>query len=213
MICILLLSSVVILSAIFYNKILNALGIPTLLFFLCLGLLFGADALFKNNYSNFELTKELSCVALGFIIFYGGFCTKWNNAKLILEEACLLSTLGVLFTAIIVGLFCHYILKINYLESFLFGSVICSTDAASVFSILKSKSLNLKENTTSLLELESGSNDPMSYILVILAITLMQGENIHTIIILFFKQIMIGGLTGFLIAKFALYFFQKTTMI
>ena len=213
MILIILLSSIVILSAIFTNKFLNALGIPALLFFLCLGMLFGTDGIFKINYSDFELTKSLASIGLGFIIFYGGFCTKWSSAKLVLGKAVLLSTSGVLFTALIVGLFCHICLKLGNLESFLIGAVIGSTDAASVFSILRAKHLKLKENTAPLLELESGSNDPMSYVLVVLAITLMQGENSFFVSILFIKQMLFGVLTGVIIAKFAIYLFQKTTII
>ena len=213
MVYVLALSSIVILSAIFTNRFLSALGIPALFFFLCLGLLFGSDGLFKIDYSDFELTKEISSIALGFIIFYGGFCTKWKTAKPALYQSIILSTFGVLFTAIAVGLFCYYALKLPLLESFLFGSVIGSTDAASVFSILKSKKLHLKEHTAPLLELESGSNDPMSYILVVLALTLMQGESPEFVFWLFLKQMILGILTGVFVAKCAIYIFQKTKVV
>lgn len=208
-----LLSSIVILSAIFTNRFLNQLGIPTLLFFLCLGLFFGTDSLFKINYSDFEQVKNLCSIALGFVIFYGGFCTKWKTAKPAFIQSAILSTFGVFFTALVVGLFCHYILRIPVLESLLFGSVIGSTDAASVFSILRSKNLHLKEHTAPLLELESGSNDPMSYVLVVLIITLMQGQSANFVFLLFFKQMFLGILTGVIIAKCAVYIFQKTRII
>ena len=110
MIFILTLSSIVIFSAIFTNRFLKALGIPTLLFFLCLGLLFGSDGFFKINYSDFEQAKELSSIALGFIIFYGGFCTKWKIAKSAWVQATILSTFGVLFTALMIAIFCYYFL-------------------------------------------------------------------------------------------------------
>lgn len=213
MLIILTLASIVIYSAIFTNRFLNSLGIPALLFFLCLGLLFGTDGLFKIDYSDFEQTKDLASIALGFIIFYGGFCTKWKMAKPIFKQAVILSTLGVFFTALVVGIFCYFILHIPLMESFLFGAVIGSTDAASVFSILKSKNLHLKENTAPLLELESGSNDPMSYVLVILVLTLMRGENINFVFLLFLKQIIFGILTGVIVAKCAIYIFQKTRII
>lgn len=213
MLLLLVLSAIVILSAIFTNKFLNALGIPALLFFLCLGLFFGSDGLFKIAYSDFEQAKELASVALGFIIFYGGFCTKWRTAKPAVLQSVILSTLGVFFTAFIVGLFCHYILHLPILESFLFGSVIGSTDAASVFSILRSKNLHLKENTAPLLELESGSNDPMSYVLVVLVLTLMLGRSAEFVFLLFLKQMFFGVFTGIFIAKSAIYFFQKTQII
>lgn len=213
MLLVLSLSAIVILSAIFTNRFLNALGIPALLFFLCLGLLFGTGGLFKIDYSDFEQAKDLSSIALGFIIFYGGFCTKWKTARPVLTQSAILSTLGVFFTALVVGLFCYYILDLPILESFLFGSVIGSTDAASVFSILRSKKLHLKEHTAPLLELESGSNDPMSYVLVVLVLTLMQGESANFVLWLFLKQILLGIITGVLIARTAIYLFQKTRMI
>lgn len=206
---ILSLSSIVILSAIFTNKFLNKLGIPALLFFLFMGMVFGS----KINFADFNFTKELSSIALGFIIFYGGFCTKWKTAKPIIIKAGILSTLGVLFTAATTGLFCHLVLKLGLLESFLIGSVISSTDAASVFSILKAKRLNLKENTAPLLEIESGSNDPMSYVLVVVAITLMQSNSAGFVIVLFFKQMFFGILIGILIKKLALLIFTKTVII
>lgn len=209
MLFILLLSAVVILSAIFTNKFLDSIGVPSLLFFIFLGIIFGTEI----SYQNFQLTKEICSAALGFIIFYGGFCTKWETARPIIAKAGVLSTLGVLLTAGLTGLFCHFLFKLGVWESFLIGAVISSTDAASVFSILKGKRLGLKENTAPLLEIESGSNDPMSYILVILAITLLQGKSADFVAILFFKQMIIGILTGVIISKMAVFVFRKTNMI
>ena len=147
MLFVLTLSATVILTAIFTNRFLKLLGIPALLFFICLGMLFGSDGLFKIHYSDFHQTKELASIALGFIIFYGGFCTKWKYAKPIWVKAAILSTFGVFFTALMVGTFCHYVFHLGVWESFLIGAVISSTDAASVFSILRTKKLYLKEST------------------------------------------------------------------
>ncbi len=213
MLLILILCATVIFFAIFTNKFIKGLGIPSLLFFMALGMLFGSDGIFKINYEDYNVTKEICSIALGFIIFYGGFCTKWRTAKPIIAKATVLSTIGVFFTAAFTCIFCHFMLNVALLESFLIGAVISSTDAASVFSILKSKNLNLKESTAPLLEIESGSNDPMSYILVILAITLLQGQSINFVFILFLKQMILGVLTGVLIAKFAIWVFSKTKLI
>lgn len=210
---VILLCAVVIFSAIFTNKFIKALGIPSLLFFMCLGMIFGSDGIFKIHFEDFTATKELCSIALGFIIFYGGFCTKWKTAKPIAAKAAVLSTVGVFLTAILTCIFCHYVLNVSFLESFLIGAVISSTDAASVFSILKSRNLNLKENTAPLLEIESGSNDPMSYILVILAITLLQGQSSGFVFVLFLKQMVLGILIGVLIAKAAMFVFEKTKLI
>ncbi len=213
MILFLLLSAVILYLAIFSNNFLKNLGIPALLFFLFLGMIFGSDGIFKIDFTNYSLTKEVCSIALGFVIFYGGFCTKWNTAKPIIKQACWLSTVGVLFTAILTCVFCYFVLNVSFLESFLIGSVIASTDAASVFSILKSKNLNLKENTAPLLEIESGSNDPMSYILVILAITLLQSNNAGFVFSLFLKQMLFGIIIGVIVAKIAIFIFEKTKLI
>lgn len=213
MFSILLLSAVVIFSAIFTNKFIKSLGIPSLLFFMCLGMIFGSDGIFKIHFEDFTITKELCSVALGFIIFYGGFCTKWKTARPIAAKAAVLATAGVFATAVLTCIFCHFVLNVSFLESFLIGAVISSTDAASVFSILKSRNLNLKENTAPLLEIESGSNDPMSYILVILAITLLQGQSAGFATSMFFKQMIFGILIGVIIAKGAVFILQKTKLI
>lgn len=213
MLFILILCSSVILLAIFSNKFLDALGIPALLFFMCLGMLFGTDGIFKISFADFANTKDIASLALGFIIFYGGFCTKWTTAKPIIAKAAVLSTAGVFLTAVLTSVFCHFVLELSFLESFLIGAVISSTDAASVFSILKAKNLYLKENTAPLLEIESGSNDPMSYVLVILAITLMQNQSSGFVIALFFKQMIFGILIGVLVAKISIYIYEKTSII
>lgn len=213
MLFILILCSSVILLAIFSSKFLDALGIPALLFFMCLGMLFGTDGIFKISFADFANTKDIASLALGFIIFYGGFCTKWATAKPIIAKAAVLSTAGVFLTAVLTSVFCHFVLELSFLESFLIGAVISSTDAASVFSILKAKNLHLKENTAPLLEIESGSNDPMSYVLVILAITLMQNQSSGFVIALFFKQMVFGILIGVLVAKISIYIYEKTSII
>lgn len=213
MLFILILCSSVILLAIFSSKFLDALGIPALLFFMCLGMLFGTDGIFKISFAAFANTKDIASLALGFIIFYGGFCTKWATAKPIIAKAAVLSTAGVFLTAVLTSVFCHFVLELSFLESFLIGAVISSTDAASVFSILKAKNLHLKENTAPLLEIESGSNDPMSYVLVILAITLMQNQSSGFVIALFFKQMIFGILIGVLVAKISIYIYEKTSII
>jgi len=207
------LCATVIFSAIFTNKFIKALGIPSLLFFMCLGMIFGTDGIFKINFNDFTVTKELCSLALGFIIFYGGFCTKWKTAKPVAAKAAILSTFGVFVTAILTCFFCHYVLNVGLLESFLIGAVIGSTDAASVFSILRSRNLNLKENTAPLLEIESGSNDPMSYILVILAISLLQGQSGGFVVALFLEQMFYGILVGVVVAQAAIFIFEKTNLI
>ena len=157
-----LLTGAVILLCLLLNRIADKIGIPVLLAFILLGMVFGVDGIVKIPFDSYQMAEQICTVALIFIMFYGGFGTNWKQAKTVAREAVLLSTVGVFLTAVTTGLFCHFVLKFAFWESILIGSVISSTDAASVFSILRSKHLNLKDNTASLLEVESGSNDPCS---------------------------------------------------
>ena len=159
---ILLLCAVVIVICIVASRLSQRLGVPALLLFLALGMLFGSDGLFRIPFDNFEAAERICSVALIFIMFYGGFGTRWEAARPAAARAVVLSTLGVAVTALLTALFCHFALGFSVLESFLTGAVISSTDAASVFSILRSKKLGLRNHTASLLEVESGSNDPAS---------------------------------------------------
>ncbi len=198
---ILILTAVVIVICIVLNKISNRLGIPMLLGFIVLGMVFGSDGILKIQFDNFAFADYICSTALIFIMFYGGFGTNWSEAKPIAVKAVGLSTLGVVLTAGFVGLFCHYVLKISFLESMLIGLLLASTDAASVFSILRSKRLNLKYNTASILEIESGSNDPAAYMLTVIVMTLIKGQaSGGQIAYMLFSQIVYGIGIGLIIA-------------
>ena len=191
------IAAIVMFICIAFNNLSERLGVPVLLAFIVLGMIFGADGLVKIYFDNFVFAEKLCSVALIFIMFYGGFGTKWSSAKPVAKEAVLLSTAGVVVTAGITALFCRFALKIPTLESCLIGSVISSTDAASVFSVLRSKRLNLKYNTASMLELESGSNDPFSYMLTMTVLSMMSGEaSGGAIFIMLIKQVVIGVIFG-----------------
>ena len=155
----LLMCSAVIVLCILTNRFLKRFGIPAVLIFIGLGMLFGSEGIVKIPFDNFQMAETICCTALIFIMFYGGFGTSYREAKPILPKAVLLSTVGILITAGLTGLFCYYVVGMSLHEGLLVGAVFSSTDAASVFSILRSKKLNLKEGTASLLEVESGSTD------------------------------------------------------
>ena len=157
-------SAVVILLCVFLNKFSMRFGIPMLLAFIILGMLFGTDGILKIELDNYSFVADICSVALIFIMFYGGFGTNYSTAKPIMIRAGLLATIGVAMTAFLVGIFCHLVLKMNIIHSLLMGAVISSTDAASVFSIFRSRKLGLRYNTASLLEVESGSNEPWNKI-------------------------------------------------
>ena len=200
----LILIGVIILLCIGLNNVSSHIGIPTLLAFIVLGMLFGNNGIVPLHFEDHTFAKEICTVALIFIMFYGGFGTKWDAAKPVVREAVLLASLGVVLTAGLTGLFCHFVLRWGWVESFLLGSVVSSTDAASVFSILRSKKLGLKNNTAPMLEMESGSNDPFSYMLTALMLSLMSGKATGLgISWMLFAQIAFGAGCGFGIAKIA----------
>lgn len=202
--------AIIILLCILCNKISNKIGIPMLLAFILLGMALGSDGIGKIAFDDFVLAEQISSIALIFIIFYGGFGTRWAAARPIAIPAIVLSSLGTVLTAFIVGGFCYLILNIDFLESLLIGAVISSTDAASVFSILRSKRLNLKDNTASLLEVESGSNDPFSYMLTIIILSLMNNSiSLANLSLLIISQLLFGIAFGFIIAKLSLFIFEK----
>jgi cell volume regulation protein A len=149
------------------------MGIPVLVAFMALGMLFGVDGL-GIDFEDFGIAEQISTICLIFIMFYGGFGTNWKEGKKVAVKAGLLSSVGVIVTAGLTGLFCFYILKMEIYEALLMGSVIASTDAATVFNILRSKKLGLRYGTASLLEIESGSNDPWSYMLTVIILQIAE---------------------------------------
>lgn len=171
-------------------------GIPSLLLFIVLGMGFGAIGLEFNDY---VFADGFATVALMVIMFYGGFGTKWNMVKPVAKEAFVLSSLGVVAMALLTGLFCHYVLGFGMLEGMLIGSIVGSTDYASVSNILRSKNLNLKNNTAPLLELESGSNDPTAFTMTMVFLSVIMGSSV-SVPILILSQIVIGVAVGFFAA-------------
>lgn len=202
--------SIVVLLCVLFNRVTNRLGIPMLAAFIVLGMLFGSDGVFKIPFENYIFAEQICSFALIFIMFYGGFGTKWTSAKPVAVKAVLLSTAGVALTAGLTAAFCYFALGFPLLSSILTGSVISSTDAASVFSILRSKKLNLKDGTASLLEVESGSNDPMSYMLTAISLSLLRGNaSIPALLGMVLAQVVFGVLLGLAIALAARHVFRN----
>lgn len=157
---ILLIGSVLLFISVVAGKTSYKYGVPTLLLFLTIGMLAGSDGIGGIHFDNPQIAQFIGIVSLNFILFSGGLDTSWSSVKPILKEGVVLSTLGVLLTASLVGLCVWSLTDFTFYESMLLGSIVSSTDAAAVFSILRSKSLSLKSNLRPTLELESGSNDP-----------------------------------------------------
>lgn len=210
---ILIVTAVIIIISVWLNNMSHKMGIPVLLAFIILGMFAGwnNDILGPDKY---WIVKNISTVALIIIMFYGGFGTRWDAAKPIVRESVLLATAGVVFTAGLTGLFCHYVLRWQWMESFLTGSVVASTDAASVFSILRSRKLGLRNQTAPILEMESGSNDPCSYMLTVIMISIMQGSaSGGHLVWMVFAQIAFGLLFGALIAKGAVFALKRVVFL
>lgn len=198
----LIFTAIIITVCVLLNNASNRMGIPVLLAFMLFGMAFGNNGLVPVRFEDYSATEDIATVALIFIIFYGGFGTRWQAARSSALPAGLLASAGVVLTAGLTGAFCHYALKWGWLESLLMGSVISSTDAASVFSILRSRKLGLKNNTAPLLEIESGSNDPFSYMLTIIMMTMMDGSiGAGKVVWMLFAQLAFGAGLGVLIAK------------
>lgn len=190
----------VILICILLNRFLDKLAIPSLLFFILLGMLLGENGILGVVFNDYQIAEMICSTSLIFIMFFGGFGTNLKVAKPVIVKSIVLSTFGVLLTALLVAGFVYYVLDLSWLQSLLIGSVISSTDATSVFNILRSRHLSLKYGTDSLLEIESGSNDPVSYMLTISVIMIMTGQNI-SLPVMIFQQIIFGLLCGFCIGK------------
>ncbi|HHQ8780250.1 TPA: cation:proton antiporter, partial [Clostridioides difficile] len=150
-------------------------------------------------FDNYELTKQLCSIGLIFIMFFGGFGTNWNMAKPVAIPSILMSSLGVIITAGVTGIFCHMVIGTSLLEGLLIGAIAASTDAASVFAVLRSQKLNLKGSLASLLEVESGSNDPIAYMLTLILLTLMNNSGVELIVPMVIKQIAFGLAIGFIL--------------
>lgn len=210
---ILLLIALVILLCVTAEKFSGRFGMPALILFMFIGMLFGSDGIFKIPFDDYQLAENVCSIALLFIMFYGGFNLKWKHAKPVAAKSILLSTAGVVVTALVTTLFVRLLLGYSWLDSFLIGAVLGSTDAASVFAILRTKKLNLKDGTASLLEMESGSNDPMAYMLTFIGIGLIRTGEAGNILLQILLQILFGVAFGVLIAAATIQLLKKTQLI
>lgn len=200
---ILLVGSILLFLSLFAGKTSYKYGIPVLVLFLAIGMLAGSEGIGGIYFDNPKIAQFIGIIALNFILFSGGFDTDWKIVKPILWHGISLSTLGVLITAVTVGFFVWAITDFTIYEGLLLGSIVSSTDSAAVFSILRSKSLALKGNLRPTLELESGSNDPMAYVLTLMftGLVMTQDSSMAGMIFFLLQQILIGGALGYVFGK------------
>ncbi len=211
--------SVLFLLSICAGKISSRLGTPALLLFLIIGMLCGSDGL-GIHFEDTSTAQTIGTVALCVILYSGGLSTRINEIKPVMVQGILLATVGVLLTSALTGLLVYLIFgslfkstAMGLITALLLSSTMSSTDSASVFSILRSKGLHLKNNLRPMLELESGSNDPMAYVLVITFIEIIKmqsatpdyGAAILTLVI----QLVVGAAAGFVLGKLSILAINK----
>ncbi len=206
---ILLVGSILLFISIIASKGAHRFGVPVMLLFLGVGMIFGSDGV-GIQFNSAATAQFVGIIALCFILFSGGMDTKIQDIKPIIAPGIMLSSLGVLLTTIITGVVIFYItglvtkfVTLTLAESMLLAAILSSTDSASVFSILRSKGLKLKQNISPLLELESGSNDPMAYMITLLLIGVVQAGEMDTtkFIFSFITQLGIGAMSGYFLGK------------
>ena len=214
---ILLIGSILLFVSIVVGKTGYRFGVPALLLFLLVGMLFGRDGL-GLQFHNAKIAQFIGMVALSVILFSGGMDTKFKEIRPILSPGIVLSTVGVFLTALFTGLFIWYLSGMSWtnihfplITSLLLASTMSSTDSASVFAILRSQKMNLKHNLRPMLELESGSNDPMAYMLTIVLIQFIQSDGMGTgnIIGSFIIQFLVGAAAGYILGKLAILILNK----
>ena len=207
---ILLVSSVLLIAGVLVGKSSYRTGLPLLLVFLLVGMIFGVDGL-GISFENMHTAQFVGMVALCIILFTGGTSTEIKAIRPVIGPGLMLSTLGVLVTAGVTGLFIFWLsgmswtnIHFAFLPSLLLAATMSSTDSASVFGILGSRNVGLKQNLRPLLELESGSNDPMAYMLTIILIeaaTVGEGLSAGDVCVQLLLQFGIGGIMGWLLGR------------
>lgn len=218
---ILLIGSVLIFSSIIISKTGYRFGIPTLLLFLLVGMLFGSDGL-GLQFNSARDAQFIGMMAMSIILFSGGMDTKYQDIKPVLKPGIVLSTVGVLLTTVLTGVFIYFLsglthtnIELTMMASLLLAATMSSTDSASVFSLLRSQRMNLKENLRPMLELESGSNDPMAYMLTIVLIQIISSGSELSLAVVgrdLLVQFLIGGSVGYAFGRFAVWLVNRINL-
>ena len=216
---ILLIGALLLFVAVMAGKAAYRFGAPALLFFLGVGMLFGINFI---SFHSVEATQFVGMIALCIILFTGGMDTKFSEIRPVIGPGIVLATAGVVMTAVIVAGFVTLIapwvgLAVSFPAALLLAATMSSTDSASVFSILRSKKQGLNENLRPLLELESGSNDPMAYMMTILLISVVSntssGVGLGMSVVFFVVQMVVGALSGYLIGRLAVWTINRINLV
>jgi potassium/hydrogen antiporter len=206
-----LIGSSLILLSIAIARLSDNAGVPVLVLFLGIGMLAGVDGPGGIVFDDAGLTQSVGIICLVFILFAGGLDTHWSDVRPVAFQAFSLATVGVLVTAFAAGLFARLVLGFPVKYALLLGAIISSTDAAAVFSVLRTRNVNLRGTLRPLLELESGSNDPMAVFLTIGLITWIQqpATGVLDFGVLFLKQMGFGAIAGVALGKAMQFIFNR----
>ncbi|MBF0313089.1 MAG: potassium/proton antiporter [Oligoflexia bacterium] len=207
----LIILSILMIFSVLSSKLSGRYGLPSLVLFLAIGMLAGADGIGGIHFADYEMAKVVGIIALIFILFSGGLDTLWSEVRDQIWSGLSLSTLGVLISTAIVGLFASYFLHLDWAQGLLLGAIISPTDAAAVFLVLKTQKLQVPKKVIAILELESGSNDPICIFMVITLLEILTYDSFswsHTGWI-FVKQMGIGFILGFLFALISRFLLDK----
>ena len=214
-----LVGALLLFVAVMAGKVAYRFGAPALLLFLGVGMLFGLHFI---SYRSVEMTQFVGRIALCIILFTGGMDTKFSEIKPIIGPGVVLATVGVVMPAFVLAGFVWLVapwlgIEIPFALALLLASTMSSTDSASVFSILRSKKQGLKQNLRPLLELESGSNDPMAYMMTILLISVVSntssGVGLGMSVVFFVVQMVVGALSGYLIGRLAVWTINRINLV
>jgi cell volume regulation protein A len=195
---IILLAALLLLVGTVSSKLSARLGLPMLVVFVLIGMLAGENGIGRIQFDNFEIAHAVGTLALAIILFDGGLQTRTAALRAVWKPAALLATAGVLITAGLTGLAAAWILGLPLLTGLLLGSIVASTDAAAVFSVLRSQGVRLRRRLAATLEVESGSNDPMAILLTVGCLEIISGrmDPWPGMAVLFLKQMGIGSIVG-----------------
>jgi cell volume regulation protein A len=204
-----ILAAAVLLTLILFASVFHKVNVPVIILSLFIGIIFGSDVTGLIDLNNAQLVKEIANGALMFILFIGGFSTKKQHFRQVFKPVVLMSTVGVVLTALVTGTLFHLITGWPFLRALLVGSIISSTDAAAVYAIFKGHSVDNKVRT--LTELESVSNDPMAVVLTTFMVGLVEGGEVSTLkAVASFVWLLVGGAgIGVLVGFLAVYVFKK----
>jgi cell volume regulation protein A len=184
-------------------------GVPSLVAFLALGMLLGSDGLGGVNFDDAELARTVGVVGLAAILFEGGLSTSWRRLRLVAAPAVLLSTVGVVVTTVLTGLAAHALVDLTWLEAFLLGAVVSSTDAAAVFATLRYTNVHRRLART--LEAETGGNDPMAIALTIGLIEWIEHRDsgLSQLVVLVVRELGVGLAVGVALGAIATWAFAR----